>query len=107
LKSLWHSIFDLMSSREEAFAQKLSKDPVYLSAQKKVEDLLSNLDSSIATQLDNAFTGEQAIYQKEIYLAGLRDGFKLSKVLNGDITMLQLFREKEEDAPADQSVSTL
>jgi len=95
MREFWNIIIDLQEVREEGIIQKLIKDPEYQAAQKKVDTLLESLDKDTALELDSAILEEEAIYRNEIYLAGLRDGFKLSKILNKDETMLQLFREKE------------
>lgn len=95
MHAFWEIITALQHTREEELIKKLNNIQEYNTVREKIDSLLNKVDDpKLRIELADTYCEQETIYNKELYLAGLRDGFKLSEILKGDCTMNDLWTEE-------------
>ncbi len=97
MTGLWENITDMRIQDEDFVAEKLRKDPEYQAAQKNAEELLKKVkDRELSKKISDAYTDEETIYLGEMYLAGMKRGFKMSMLMQSNKTLQELANEEKE-----------
>ncbi len=95
MRDFWTIFTDMKEQSDEKIMGKLQQSAEYQATQEKRRSLTENLDNKTRMGISDAYTEEETIYEYEVYLAGLKDGYRLAQILQSDVAMFELFNEKK------------
>ena len=88
---MWDIITDMKIQRDQEILEKLKNDEEYKKLIDKKEKLIEKLNyKKVFNELSDTQTAIALIEEEELYLAGMKDGFRLGQLLSGDETMKDL-----------------